>query len=78
MMEQIAMANFTSELAYRFSLSTYPTTRETITRGRRSEVGVKDDSRYSLDTNQHTRHTFKDIDGKHVDPINGVFVVVQV
>lgn len=48
-MELIAMANLTSELAYRFSVSTYPIISETITRGRRSEVGVKDDDMYSYD-----------------------------
>lgn len=61
MMEPIAMVNLTSELAYLFSLSIYPVTRATITRGRRSEIGVKDDNRSLYHTRKHTYYMCKRI-----------------
>lgn len=80
-MEQTAIANLTSELAYWFPLSIYPITKATITKGRRSEMVVKDDNRSSYDTLIHTHfpHTpVKDTDSEHIDPINSVLVVVPV
>lgn len=50
------MANLTLELAYWFSLSIYPITKATITRGSRSEMEVKGDNKSSYDTLTHT-HT---------------------
>lgn len=72
------MANLTSELANWFSLSTYPITRATITRGRRSE-SVSQRSLQVLPWHTNTqREKLKDTDSKHIDPINSVFVVVPV
>lgn len=73
------MANLTLELANWFSLSIYPITMATITRGRRSEMRVKDDNRSSFDTLTHfTYPKVKDTDSEHVDPINSVLVVIPV
>lgn len=78
-MEPMATANLTSEEAYWFSLSIYPITKATITKGRRSEMGVKDYSRPSADTLRHTHiHTLKDTDSEDVDAIDSVLVVVPV
>ncbi len=75
------MANLTSELANWFPLSMYPIIMATITRGRRSEMEVKDNIRSAqhTDTHTHTHTTYvKDTDSKHIDPIDSVLVVVPV
>lgn len=79
-MEPIAMANLTSELAYWFSLSIYPIIMANITRGRRSEIRVKDNNRSLQDkpTHIHTYLLVKDTDSEHINPINSVLVVVPV
>lgn len=79
-MEPMAMVNLMSELANRFSLSMYPTTMATITKGRRSDFKGQRWNRVSagLQDDHHEIRLVKDTDGKHIDPIHCVLIVVPV
>lgn len=77
-MEPIAMANLMSELANWFSLSIYPTIMAIITKGRRSDFTVKDETGLHITQKHKQLWLVKDTDGKHIDPIHCVLVVVPV